>query len=269
MKTLKFAQLNCMNREQENRLGLIAEHLGALEADIVAVQEVIEPDAFLAAMAAIGLTHGAFRPSPKKKGGFDFQGILSRTPLESASGSRGRNGVVVARTKVGERMVNVFSAHFAWGPDNEHARLMQADFIESTAASLERADKGSLSILGGDLNSESAGRAVRYLSGLDLGPDGRSSTKWTDAWVTSGLPHNEATASHSTNELGRNTAFGADVLYPGLLPDRRIDYIFTRGWNYGKIGHPLTFDYIVDPLKVELSDHNGIYSEILTEVNGA
>lgn len=269
MKTLKIGQLNCLNRDQESRVELIATRVAMKQLDLFTVQEVTHVSELREAMAKIGLEHSVFRTSPKRDGGFDAQGIFSKTPLVDYAGAPMQNGVIYASTLVGERMVNVFSAHFAWGPYAEYTRLIQADFIERTAIRLEAQHKSSLSILGGDLNAEPNSRTIRYLSGLDFGPDGRSSTRWTDAWEAAGEPTNEFTSQHSTNTFGRNTAFASNVLFPGMLPDRRIDYLFTRGWNYGKIGSPVTFGYIAHPADVELSDHNGIYSEIATEVNGA
>lgn len=267
MKTFRFAQLNTFNRDQKDRYDLLGEVFKNSEADLITVQEVIEPISFTGIAHSAGYESQVFCGFTNSRGDTNHVGILSKTPLEIGSFPRGsKGGFCYATTEIDGQLINVFSAHLAWGGNTEARRLQQAEHIDRIAEKLERSYPDSISILGGDLNAQPESRTIRFLTGVDLNITNDESTLWVDAWTEAGSKENWTTSSNSTNSLGRITAFHANIAYPGMVPDRRIDYIMTRGWAYGKPGYPLKFDYLIDPKKVEVSDHNGIMADMMLEV---
>ena len=94
------------------------------------------------------------------------------------------------------------------------------------------AAKGAV-LLCGDFNAMPDEPAIRLLSGLSEAP-----TFWTEAQDTAAmlgrggpyptvLPGTSAEAAVTARSQGLN---------PRLVPGRRIDYMFSYGWNYGRPG---------------------------------
>lgn len=158
--------------------------------------------------------------------------------------------------------LNLFSGHLAWGAQGEAERLGQATDIENHASVLEEARPGSLSILGADANALPESRTMRYLRGLDLGANG-ASTLWTDTWEEQGAGDNWATTDQGKNCWGHRTARNVGIQQPEMLPARRIDYLLSRGWNYGRRGHVLGFGRTVHPGGLDYSDHHGIWATFM------
>jgi endonuclease/exonuclease/phosphatase family metal-dependent hydrolase len=267
LKTIRVGQLNLNNKGQLERLGRIASAVNNAKIEVLAVQELIDPQPLKDAFLPYGYVYSYFSEYRTHSGKTEYTGfiskerlILSNTTLDAAEESFSLVTIKIHRTSI-----HLIAAHFAWGSHAEPKRLAQAETVD-TLALAAIAEEPGIVLLAGDLNAEPDYRSIRYLSGKDLSADGQKSTLWTDAWMTAGTPANEYTSKHSTNAQGRVTAFQVGISYPGFLPDRRIDYILTRGWNYGREGCPVSFGLIGDEQEQDLSDHEGIYADILLEI---
>jgi len=263
MKTFKVGQLNLDKRNQSERYDALESVLRDSNVDFLTFQEAMNTGELTNVFQDAGYPHVEFSGFIDNKGDLSHVGVASKSPLFRPS-TEHMDGVIAVGTKVEDVTVYILSAHFAWGPDNLLRRTLQAEFVNQQAELFTRSES-AIVVFGGDLNADEDTRPIRFLSGSEVSLDQKTSTFWTDSWKAAGTKNNWVTTSHSTNSRGRNTAFHANVFYPGLIPDRRIDYLMSYGWNYGKIGSPVSFGYLVDPA-LEISDHNGIYADFLLEV---
>lgn len=268
MKTFRIGQLNLNNRDQLERLPLIAAAARHSKLDVLAVQELRDPQALMEALLPYGYIYSEFTEYRTVDGVPEYVGVISdhRLIRGNASVLANDDGFTCVTVELGQQRANIISAHFAWGNHSEAERLYQAERVDALAVEMAKEFPQAVTVLAGDLNAEPDYRSVRFLSGKDLSSDGSYSTLWTDAWETAGTKENEFTSRYSTNYQGRVTAFKVGIAYPGFLPDRRIDYIFTRGWNYGRVGCPVSFGYLSHPQGSELSDHDGIYADIMVDI---
>lgn len=124
------------------------------------------------------------------------------------------------------------SVHQPWGGLLEPMRLLSAVTIEEEFAKREPCD---LAYIAGDFNTQQGSESIRYLTGL--APYAGKVAQWTDAWAYSG--DGEGCTSSPENPyailVGEQNSHGD----PRMLPERRIDYIFTRGYTHGRAGTAL------------------------------
>lgn len=114
----------------------------------------------------------------------------------------------------------------------------QAKRLEAVRRALtvmrEPNDPGAIMLLCGDLNARPGEPCIRLLSGESVEPE-----YWTEAQDTAVLlgraGHALATTLDGSHPMAAHTArlVGAD---PGRIPARRIDYMFSEGWNHGRRG---------------------------------
>lgn len=264
--TIRIGQLNTLNRGNiKERYPLMKEALMSVDPDIVTFQEVLDEKLLRKEMENIGLGYfarGAARVLPSGK--VDHVLIVSKFPFVKETEVDMRHGedLVYSTIQTENALLNVFTIHSAWGFQNEGKRLKQAYHIDMKAERLENVYPGSISILAGDLNADPDSRSVRFLKGKDLAPDNMSSTLWVDAYDMAGTPDNWFTTDGAGNSFAYQTALYAGIPMPEYLPKRRIDYILSRGWKFGRSGTPVDFGYIEHPEGVELSDHQGIWADI-------
>lgn len=268
MKTARIGTLNLLNTLQsKERLEAVVAAMDKSKLDYLLLQEVVERETLSEAFAEAGYSHIVFSEPYGK--GKDSLAVVSKYPLTVWDGSLNPYDAILAKsifpvqTVFEGKRINLLSAHFYFGA-SEARRLKQAEIADDIALRLSFEDVNSITILGGDLNAEPDARSIRFLKGFDVSADGKTSTVWTDAHRVAGRDDNFYTSRPSSNVQARATAFTKDIVYPGFLPDRRIDYLFSYGWTYGKIGSPLSFSYLIGDL--ELSDHDGIFSDFLIEV---
>lgn len=134
------------------------------------------------------------------------------------------------------------TAHLCWGGNMERERLVQLTAIDARVRGLveQYKDHSPMVVLTGDFNTTPESDSLRFMKGLGAGADG-SYTFWTDVWETLGSEENEATVVNS-NHWAKLTAKGHNIHLPHLMPNRRIDYVLSYGWSYGKNGSALTFE---------------------------
>ena len=265
--TVGIGQINILNKS-EDALGRYELFIGALRRkpmDIVCVQEMTHPEELAEMMKDLGYSHHVkTQMFMNKHGVWDCLGIFSRMPLEEIKFINPyERELIGATTVIDGKQYNVFSVHLSWGPGNLLNRLKQVSLVDRIADVYEKNNSGSVSIVAGDFNADAESRPIRFLKGWDLADDGYSSTLWMDAYEEAGSRSNWATSDHSVNSYGKKSALKNGVLDTDFIPHRRIDYIFSRGWLYGKNGYPVEFGYIEDEQGREMSDHNAIYAKLL------
>lgn len=238
--------------EMERRTGLACDELGALRPEVLCLQEVtFEPDGTSAQLQTIAEATGltvvtAAAQASTKHGTLTGNAILSTLPrLEAGPIALGTAGVkleradyAVLQAPMGQTLI-VVSAHLCWGGDQEGLRLAQMTAIDGRVRALtdRYKDRHPVALLAGDFNSMPGSDTHRYLAGLGAGANG-GYTYWTEAFAVAGNPE-EATTVAAANHWAQATARGVGIEFPELLPDRRIDFLYTYGWAYGRPGCPV------------------------------
>lgn len=265
--------------ELERRTGLACDELGALRPQILCLQEVtFEPDGTSRQLETItaetGLAVVAAQAQHRSEHGhLSGNAILSTLPrLEGGPIVLGTPGApleradyAVLQVPTGQAII-VVSAHLHWGGTMEHKRLAQMTAIDGRVKALmdRYKDRHPVALLAGDLNTEPDSDTNRYLSGRGAGANG-GYTYWTDA-LTAGDPA-EATTVAAGNHWAQATARMVGIEFPELLPDRRIDYVWTYGWAYGKPGCPVAMQRsFTDTTRYGFpaSDHYGLTVDLWT-----
>ena len=268
--TIRVGTLNLLNdpHRMEERYHSAAEELARQEIEVVALQEVASEAVAKEAFLSAGFSHWASAPLKRDPLGerSDAVAVASRIPIvhSTAFESEGFDRPwLEAKFHLESRSMYVATAHFSWGSFSEGRRLEQAVQMETRASQAQDEDPEAIYILAGDLNADEDSRTLRYLRGLDLDLAGRS-TYWTDAYhASSGDAW--ATTQQSKGYWGPRTATYAGILRPELLPDRRIDYLLSRGWRHGRAGGPVRYHVFgqATETKLEISDHLGIWADFL------
>lgn len=155
------------------------------------------------------------------------------------------------------RRWRVTSTHLAWGSDAEGVRLEQLEYLDEMSEAAQRRSPQAVHVLCGDLNALPEGRAMRFMSGFDIGREGRG-TQWVDAWATAGDGGDGATSDPQL-ERAQISARSVGIQRLDLLPRRRIDFVLVRGYAYGRPGCPLTCSVLSG---ADASDHHGIVADL-------
>jgi endonuclease/exonuclease/phosphatase family metal-dependent hydrolase len=188
-------------------------------------------------------------------------GELLCLPGQNTEG--GPISAAICRVVAGGETLPVASVHLAWGSLNERLRLDQAKTLVAYFDQvLGASEQEAPALLCGDLNAWPDSDSVRYLRGRSADAP---ATMWTDAWERPLDPTDAGVTSSATNEYARFTALGMRqgrdaVLDASLLPDRRIDYIFSRGWRHGRIFSPNGTRVVEEPL---MSDHYAVVTDLI------
>lgn len=178
----------------------------------------------------------------------------------------GRNGIVAT----------FVSRHGAWGATEQQERLDEAKMVEQWL--INRDGKYSngfhhepIVLMGGDFNATRNEPSQRYL--LDGGAGGGAF--WADVQdmrlgANSSYNPNTTFIYGCANDTA--SAHGIDVEY---MPSRRIDYLMTRGWKYGRPGG--FTDTVIDPISdwekltgerdgiMFVSDHKPIIADVIID----
>jgi endonuclease/exonuclease/phosphatase family metal-dependent hydrolase len=244
--------------DRHTRLLAAAAAVKSSRSDVILVQEVTEVDGSDTATMLAELT-GTKVVASSPHG----NAILTALPSHGAEvidlGASDAAAVVV---DTGCHSFLMVSTHLIWGSGREHFRLSQAMDLDTWVASRapyepHRSEVELYAVLGGDLNSEPGTATIRWLQGLDVHEG--SSTLWVDAWRVG-----EGGGSTSTpeNPFASRTAAMVQISYPDLLPARRIDYIMTRGYAYGRVGAAVS-SKLIGMETLAFGDHYGLSVELL------
>jgi endonuclease/exonuclease/phosphatase family metal-dependent hydrolase len=171
----------------------------------------------------------------------------------------------VLTTPSGQALI-VVSAHLHWGGDQERQRLIQATTIDYRVRSLlaRYEHQNPMAVLAGDLNTDPDSDTIRFLRGKGAGAT-HGYTYWTDAF-TAGDPAEAVTVAND-NPWAIETAKLKNIRLPHLLPNRRIDYIWTYGWAYGKPGGAVSLTRTFTDTSrygYPASDHYGLTADFWT-----
>lgn len=274
---LRVASLNFMHNQVkfEERISLFKKEIIKIQPDVLCLQE-IQTNAKTSIIdylqQELGYEYGFVGSAVKDKYSENMFGnaILSNVkgtsfnnmPLGVSGSGIQFPSAVDAYFEFNGHEVHAFSVHLAWGGENEHLRLHQANMIAREAERL-KSKNNALVVLGGDFNCEPDSETLRYLYGKEVG-NLHKGTYWVDAWKLHGNQDNSIT-NDPQMPLGQLTARRVGIPYSSLIPKRRIDYILVHGWVHGRTGTPLNFIRWADAENYKtltISDHYGVCSDI-------
>ena len=271
MKSVRLATLNLWldPTDRTERLQRTATWLRTGDIDVLCVQETLGEDGWNTAPELAELS-GMTLATPH-----EGASVAVLTRLEASNGrlvdlSYAAPGLPVSHVAVcdvhtSRGLLPVVSAHLAWGSLNEPARCAQLQaLVTMFDDELGSSNDEEPAIIAGDFNAEENADSVRYLRGLtsDLPP-----TLWTDAWCRPAIGQLDPATSSGKNPYAVVTAQTyrsgrSAVLTPSFLPDRRIDFIFSRGWRHGRAFSPFDTRVVREPL---MSDHYAVVTDLLID----
>ena len=221
---------------------MIAETLRAVDADILALQEVWDDGTENQARVladALGYEASVWGPNLTFSDGVRAgNAIVSRWPIarheirtlpREGQGARDDEGeerlVVFAEIEGPRGPIQVFCAHLSWRPDHSGVRQEQiraiCEFVRETRP------RPFPAVLLGDLNAPSTSDEIRMLTGLRAVPV--PGVVFRDAWTT----------VHGTDP-GYTLANANPFCAATLFYDVRIDYVMLGAPKLGGVGQPLT-----------------------------
>ena len=269
MNTLRILTLNILNNPTNilSRYKRLQEEIIKINPDVVLFQESLTKYrndlSVLMESVGFGYTFGSSNPNVVREE--DRHGgnvVYSKYPFLTAEViyfcDKAPSTIVVDVEYPSGVVFTVVNNHLKYLTYNEGYRLGQVNKID---AFLENRQT-KFTLMCGDFNATPTSPTISFLKGLRPGENGVY-TYWVDAHeLYSSVPE------HTTGpELywARVTASQTGILYPEFLPNRRIDYIFAKGWSYGSAGHPVNCVRFAAGGVGEdsVTDHYGLYSDIL------
>lgn len=242
---------------------MICEGLAGLDADVIALQEVLgfegmpsQAHEIAAGMGGGWNVHHA--PAWNVGGGLTFgNALLSRhaladprvLPLPAPEGLDTRT-VAYARVECPHGPMPVFATHLTWQLHLGHVRCEQVRALAGHVAQLAPTD-GPPAVLLGDFNADPDSDEIRFLRGLT--GLGGNCVYFADCWgVTRG------------GEVGYTYDRENAYALRAHEPSRRIDYCFVRGPGKHLVGEPVSAAlFCTEPRGgVWPSDHYGVVAEI-------
>jgi len=291
--TIRIATWNLLHTAIENyesRLKEAIAQINEINPDVLLVQEATfieghcdtmlalseECNLTVASRAEIKEVHGNSHFSPREFARPQV-GILTRLPvldwksipLPSPPSVEYEASLSVLKQPTGNLLI-ARSAHLAWGGAAESYRYTQARHIDAVISQeikhYNNAGNDVVAVFGGDFNAVPESRTLRWLRGLEPGPDGHD-TYWVDAWIAGGGA-GEGRTSLPNNPHFHHSAQIVGISRPERNPRRRIDYILVRGWAHGRPGDPLRSGIFGDqPLTgILASDHFGVWADVADEL---
>lgn len=148
----------------------------------------------------------------------------------------------------------IISYHGLWGALNSKGRIDEV-LVINEASEIEHGftEDGDQVYLCGDFNARPTEKPIRILKGMEDEP-----IYWSDSYdvpMINGLEHGTAL----TTGVGADTAARHSIM-PEYLPYRRIDYIMSKGWSYGKRGGFKSLTGYTDDMA---SDHTALIAETI------
>ncbi len=263
--SLSVATLNIWNRMGDwgARLAVLRGELATLRPDILGLQEVLRLDydgqtfdqsVDIAEGFGYHVLYGRHPSSPNPMG----NAILSRWPFLRTSvlplpqgGSDEFRTLVLAAIDTPFGELPFGCTHFNWRLDHGHIREEQIVFVVEALSDFAKSCPLPATFVG-DLNADPDSDEIRYLRGLTTLGGGR--TYFSDAFLLAAPP------AAPWASYARSNPYAA----PLREPDRRIDYIFTRGPDAEGRGEPETARLVfATPQKgVFPSDHFGVFANL-------
>ena len=225
----------------EARLTVIVENLSAINADILALQEVWDDDDRNQAREiakALGYSEPVYAPNLERDGARSGNAVLSRWPIarhevrtlprrgeEDAIDEEGEERLCVFAEVDGPRgAIQVFCAHLSWSDD--HSSIRQNQVADICQFVRDQRPRQFPAVLFGDLNADPASDEIRMLTGRAASPVPR--VVFRDAWEAAG---NDGPGYTWSND----NPFAA----ASLDLERRIDHVMVGHPKLGGVGHVL------------------------------
>lgn len=162
----------------------------------------------------------------------------------------------VIRTAKAGREVWLASNHFIWGAENNQFRYKMAMQLSNYAK--DNRKENQVFIAGGDFNAEPDEDSIRYLKGKHT-QQGDRGTLWLDSFDAKADHVERHTQSPALSWVHKTADEHFGHLINGYaLPSRRLDYLFSHGWQYGQHGQPLNYVLVKSSTSVDISDHYGV-----------
>jgi endonuclease/exonuclease/phosphatase family metal-dependent hydrolase len=250
----------------KERLPVIIENLRAVNADILALQEVWDDGARNQAReiaTALSYAEPVYAHNLERNGVQSGNAVLSRWPIErSAVRNLPRKGVNGAVDDEGEDRLCVFAeidgprgpiqlfcAHLSWSDD--HSAIRQEQTREIARFIRETRPRSFPAVLCGDLNAEQDSDELRILTGAAAAPLPRVILR--DSW-------------RAARNTGPGYTWSNDNPFAaaGLDLDRRIDHVMVGHPKLGGVGHVLAA-HIAGDVPIDGmwgSDHLAVVAEL-------
>ena len=225
----------------EARLPVIVENLRAIDADIVALQEVWEDDTRNQARelaAALGYTEPVYAHNLERDGARSGNAVASRWPIVAHEvRTLPRRGAHDAVDEEGEERlclfadvaaprgrIQMFCAHLSWQSD--HSAIRQEQVTDICRFVRERRTWSFPPVVCGDLNADPTSDEIRILTGRAASPV--PSVVFRDAWEAAG-----------NDDSGYTWANRNPFAAATLDLERRIDHVMVGQPLLGCAGHVL------------------------------
>lgn len=128
------------------------------------------------------------------------------------------------------------SYHGYWGAYKQRERMTELQALDGSVSRLDTA----ADVMCGDFNAPRSEHGIRWLMGEEIAGDpasSGSSTFWTEAQeVAVALGRQDSPICTTLNTGVAAETAKPHGINPALMPKRRIDFMASRGWNYGKRG---------------------------------
>jgi endonuclease/exonuclease/phosphatase family metal-dependent hydrolase len=250
----------------EARLPVIIDNLCAINADILALQEVWEDDARSQAheiATALGYAEPVYAHNLERDGARSGNAVLSRWPITrrevrvlprrgagDAVDEEGEERLCLFAEVDGPRgPIQIFCAHLSWSDD--HSAIRQEQTREIARFIRETRPRSFPAVLCGDLNAEQSSDELRLLTGRAATPIPRVILR--DAWE----------AARNTNP-GYTWSNDNPFAAANLDLDRRIDHVMVAQPKLGGVGHVLAA-HIAGDVPIDGmwgSDHLAVVAEL-------
>lgn len=268
---IRVASLNVLNKETrlEERTDLLVEELVKVNPDVLCLQEILEhkQEFYVERLNEAGYRLVGFGETKENLTGTLKNGnaVFSRhepdekfefKTLESSIATVG--GVF----QFNGNKFHIMSAHFSWGSKGTPSRNLEAVDVNQYALNARQSDSDAVVMLLGDLNCTPDSDTLRYLTGKHV--IGGESTIWVDAYDYAGNQDEWFTLDNGSYWAVETSAFH-NRYRPAMGIKRRIDYILSYEWVYGKPGCPLSYNLWGELSHEEgfpTSDHYGVWAEI-------
>jgi endonuclease/exonuclease/phosphatase family metal-dependent hydrolase len=275
MTTLRVATLNLWNYQTDRleRLEAAAAWIATEGIDVLCVQEIVEYDGATTSSLLASLSGLALATPECGANGMSTTAVLCNPETAPAvageliriapHGVEAAPYMALAYIDTVAGVLPVGSVHLAWGSLHEATRLSQLQHIVAWFDECYGASESEHpAIVAGDFNARPDYDSVRYFRGQAATAP---ATLWTDAWEHRDPTCVTEATSSPENPYAQQLALayrpGRDgVLDATLLPERRIDYVFSRGWRHGRPFTPTNTRIVTDPL---MSDHYPVVTDLL------
>jgi endonuclease/exonuclease/phosphatase family metal-dependent hydrolase len=251
----------------EARMPVIIENLRAINADIIALQEVWEDDITNQAdeiADALGCTEPVYAANLERDGVRSGNAVISRWPIvRNEARVLPRKGAYGAVDDEGEERlclftevegprgpIQIFCAHLSWA--DGHSSIRQKQVSEICRFARETRPRVFPAVLCGDLNADPLSDEIRMLTGRATSQVPK--VIFRDAWEAAGKKDDPGYTWSNENPFA---AAGLDL-------ERRIDHVMVGHPKLGGVGHVLGAQIAGDVPVDDMwgSDHFAVVAEL-------